>query len=53
MSIKFREKSWAIFRENLIWRFLGILDFASIKFHDFSQIAKVAKFNTREIKWEY
>ena len=63
-SIKSCEKSWAIFREYLTSGFLGIykeflvnfgrfLDFARIKFRDSSQIAKLAKFNTREIKWEW
>ena len=48
-----------LFLEYLISRFLrifreclGILEFARVKFHDFSQIAKVAKFNNRKIKWE-
>ena len=54
MSIKFRKKSSAIFREYLISRFLvnfkNFLDFASIKFRDFSQIAKRGKLNTRENK---
>ena len=62
-SIKSCEKSWAIFGEYLISGFLGIynafllnfggfLDFARIKFRDSFQIAKLAKFSTREIKWE-
>lgn len=49
--MKFREKSWAIFCEYFISRvliFSEFLDFVSIKFHDFSQIAKFTKFNTHE-----
>ena len=38
-----------VFEFAILVNFSGFLDFASIKFRDFSQIAKLAKFNTLEM----